>query len=613
MQRKYMIDIEPIGRRVEIDEGSTLLDAALKAGIDLVAACGGVGICGTCLVRPMSGALSPFTQNEDEVLLPEQKQAGFRLACQVKPLSDVKVEIPPESLVGSQQMQVEGREENVKLDPGVLAVDIDLEKPCLDDLRSDLTRTNQFLVNKQFPPLQADLDELTDLSHKLRRENWHLRLAISPNKNYSKLVRVFPKDSRILGMASDMGSTKLAVYLVDLETGATLAQTGVMNPQISCGEDVVSRIAFANRSEENRLLLQSKLVTTLNDTMESLCEQVGISIDHIVDSVVVGNTAIHHFFCGLPVDQLGEAPYVPSVTEPLSIRAEEIGLHIAGGGMVYLPPNIAGYVGADHTSVLVATQTLTTKKTFVIVDIGTNTEISLVHRGCVFSCSTASGPAFEGAHIRDGMRASAGAIESVVIEGDRVIPKTIGNQKPIGICGTGILKGISEMYDHGVLDERGVYNRSDFRVRTIDKTTEFLLVKAEYTGHGRDIVITRKDINEIQLAKGAIRAGIEILMKEAKIKADEVDQWIIAGAFGTFLDLNSAIRIGLFPDMPLGRFHQVGNAAGVGAKQMLISKAKRMEAQKVVEGINYIELTTYPDFTKIYTDSMYFYPQNDKS
>ena len=606
MTLKFIVDLEPIGRRIEIEEGATLLDAAHKAGIDLVAACGGVGICGTCVVHPRSGKFSPLTQNEEDTLLPEQISAGFRLACQVRPLSDVKVEIPPESLVSSQQMQVEGKEDVIRLIPNVIGIDIQMEKPDIDDLRSDLTRTNQTLAKMQFPPLNSDLNGLARLSKMLRKENWTIRLAISPNEHQSRLVTSLPKKTRLLGMASDMGSTKLAVYLVDLESGATLAQTGVMNPQISYGEDVVSRIAFANKNEENRKLLQSRLVQTLNHTLETLCQQVGVSIDQVVDAVVVGNTAMHHFFCGLPVEQLGEAPYVPSVSEALSISAHEIGLALAGGAAVYLPPNIAGYVGGDHTSVLLATQTYSTPKTMVMVDIGTNTEISIVHKGNVYSCSTASGPAFEGAHIRDGMRASEGAIESVTIQGSEVQPKTIGNVKPIGICGTGILKGISEMLNNRIIDERGVLDKQHPRVRTIDRGSEFLLVEAKDTGHGRDIVITRRDVNEIQLAKGAIRAGIEILMREAGVMANQVDEWIIAGAFGTYLDLNSALRIGMFPNVPLDRFRQVGNAAGVGAKQMLLSKEKREEAKEVVKGINYIELTTYPGFTKTYTDAMYF-------
>ena len=647
---KFLVDLQPVGRRIEVEPGINLLEAAQKAGIDLVAACGGIGICSTCKVRLVKGQLTPLSLTEEELLSRDEIVQGVRLACQAEPLSDLKLEIPRESLPAAQQMQIDGREEAVSLDPAVIAIDLSLAAPDLHDLRSDLTRVQQALAEQGYPPLRGDLPTLARLSILLREQNWSVRLAVRPLPGSLELVNVLPPGARLLGLAADMGSTKLAVYLVDLSSGATLARVGVMNPQIAYGEDVVSRIAFANRSEENRILLQTRLVDTFNQVIADLCAETGDSVglpdgeggacpDQVVDAVVVGNTAMHHFFTALPVSQLGASPYVPAVSQPLDVRAADLGLKIAPGAQVHLPANIAGYVGGDHTSCLLTTQSFPPDHNLVLVDIGTNTEISLVvgrqrfvastpraplggaaggqrlpdMRGApsdngdapVFSCSCASGPAFEGAHIRDGMRAAPGAVERVRIRADGPQVKTIGELPAVGICGSGILEVVAELTAAGVVDSRGVLRRDQPGVRLDgNNRAEYLLVPAADTGHGRDVVVTRKDIHEIQLAKGAIRAGIEILLGHAGITAGEVDDWIIAGAFGTYLDLGAAQRIGMFPRQPLERFHQVGNAAGVGAKQMLLSQEARLLSNRIVERVSYIELTVQPEFTDIYVGAL---------
>ncbi len=604
---KFLVDLQPIGRRIEVDGTTDLLTAAQKAGVDLVAACGGVGICGTCLVRLMSGQLTPPTLTERDLLSADQLAQGYRLACQASPLSSVRLEIPLESLPSAQKMQVEGEEAIVQIDPAVVALDVALSPPDLYDLRSDLTRVNQKVTGAGFHPLQSDLVLLDELSNRLRAQDWVVRLAIRPQEDRSYLTGVFAPATPLMGLAVDIGSTKLALYLIDLESGATLARCGVMNPQIAYGEDVISRIAFANKAPENRKLLQERLIATLNETIGDLCRQAGVHREQIVDAVFVGNTAMHHFFCGLPVTQLGSSPYVPAVSEALDVRAAELGLKISAGARVYLPPNIAGYVGADHTSALLATLAMSkAEKTRVLVDIGTNTEISLITRERVYSCSTASGPAFEGAHIRDGMRAAPGAIENVHLRDGRVEVITVGGKPPVGICGTGILKTISELRQAGIIDRRGTLKRDSPGVRLENDRAEFLLVAAALTGHGRDIVVTRRDVNEIQLAKGAIRAGIEVCLEVAGLTAQEVEEWIIAGAFGTYLDVNSALVIGMFPpQVPKERFRQVGNAAGMGAKRMLLSRQQRLLSNEIVQRVEYIELTVYPNFTQRFVQAMY--------
>ncbi len=604
---RFTLDLEPIGRRVEVEPHTDLLSAAQQAGVDLVAACGGVGICGTCKVRLAQGQLSPLTASEEEQLRPEEIARGYRLACQAYPLSDVRLEIPPESLPVPQKIQIEGQESAVALDPAVIALDVALPAPHLEDLRADLSRVDDALAAAGQAALCAGLGLLDQLSTHLRRSDWTARLALRPEPGGSRLAAVLPVSTRLLGLAVDMGSTKLAIYLVDLESGVTLARGGVMNPQISYGEDVVSRIAFANKSAQNRRTLQTRLVETLNQAVAGFCAELNVSTRQIVDAVIVGNTAMHHFFCGLPVEQLGAAPYVPVVSQPLDLPAGEFGLELAPGAMAHLPANIAGYVGGDHTAALLASQGYAAGQTLVLVDIGTNTEISAVHQGRIVSCSTASGPAFEGAHIRDGMRAAPGAIERVFIEHGQVNVMTIANQPAVGICGSGILTAVAEMLDAGIIDPRGALRRDAPGVRVNNGgKAEFVLVPPEASGHGYDVVVTRGDVNEIQLAKGAIRAGINILLREMGLEPEAVDAWIIAGAFGTYLDLRSAQRVGMFPAQPLERFHQVGNAAGVGAKQMLLSRASRARARELAARVGYIELTAYPDFTGHFVEAMYF-------
>ncbi len=601
------VQFQPSGRRIALEPGLNLLQMAQRAGVDLVAACNGVGICGTCKIRVMDGEVNPVSASELKKLTPGELAQGYRLACCTLPLGDVHIEIPRSSLPFGQRLQVDGIEAFVAPDPAIHPIQIELEAPQLSDLRSDVSRVDEALSGKGLPGLSGNLAALDGLSRNLRAHQWSLTLAARKAETRTELAAALPNGSPMLGIAADLGSTKLAVYLMNIETGATLASTGIMNPQISYGEDVVSRIAFANESEDNRRLLQTRLVHTLNETLAALCEQAGAHLGQVVDAVVVGNTAIHHFFCGLPVKQLGESPYIPAVNDPLDFDAREVGLRIAPGARVHVPAVIAGFIGADHTSALLSTQIRQNGHPRVLVDIGTNTEISLAVERRLYSCSTASGPAFEGAHIRDGMRAAPGAIEKVAIADGLPAWTTIEDQPPVGICGTGILSGIAELIKSGMISPIGNLDASQARVTQFNGRPAYVLVPAGESAHGREILITRSDINEIQLAKGAIRTGIEVLLEQADLKAEDISDWIIAGAFGTYLDIPSAVTIGMFPpNLPLERFHQVGNAAGIGAKQMLISRKKRAEASQLIGEIEYIELTVYPNFKQLFLESLYF-------
>jgi uncharacterized 2Fe-2S/4Fe-4S cluster protein (DUF4445 family) len=381
-----------------------------------------------------------------------------------------------------------------------------------------------------------------------------------------------------------------------------------MNPQIAYGEDVVSRIAYANEHPNGRDVLQTRLVAGLNDLVGKLCTTAGVDREQIAEAVVVGNTAIHHLFAGLPVAQLGASPYIAAVSEPLDIRADHLGLNLAPGAKIYLPPNIAGYVGADHVSMLLATEAWQAEVPTIALDIGTNTEISLAAGGKLLSCSCASGPAFEGAHIHAGMRAAPGAVEYVQITPDHgdgeIRVQTIGNRPAVGICGSGILDIVAELRQAGIVSRNGRMTKDHQRFVHRDGGGAFLLVDKTQTGNGHDLLVTRRDVNEIQLAKGAIRAGVEVLLLEAGITYEDLGAFIVAGAFGTYLDLKSATRIGMFPPLPLHRFQQVGNAAGTGARQMLISVARRRIAEAIVDRVRYIELTAHSSFTDIYMSAM---------
>jgi len=592
--KPFTVDFEPIGRRGEAGADDSLLAVAQNVGVELVSLCGGIGSCDSCKVRLIAGTLTQPTLEEEAIFTAGQLKEGWRLACQAEPLDDVKIDIPPESLTTPQRLQIEGEVGQLELDPAVIALDVQIDPPTLHDLRADAERLNDAVLAAGGLSLQFSLPVLNAFSSQARAQKWSVRLAIAGGRF---LAAVLPPGSPLFGLAVDIGTTSIATYLVDLETGEIAGKAGAMNPQIAYGEDVISRILYIDENQEGKELLQARVVNTLEELLSVLCAEAGASREQIVDAVVVGNTAMHHIFAGLPVKQLGEAPYVPAVSGAISFPARAVGLKLSSGAAVYMPPNIAGYVGADHMAMLAATDAWRAERTTIAVDIGTNTEVTLVHDGRHYSCSCASGPAFEGAHISAGMRAAPGAIERVQIVDDQIRIQTIGDQAAVGICGSGVLDAVAVMTGTGLIDRRGAFQVGHHYATSLDDgKTAFVLAPAGVSGNGRHIAVNRKDVAEIQLAKGAIRAGIEILLKEAQIPASEVEDFVIAGAFGTYIDVASAVRIGMFPALPLDRFRQVGNAAGMGARLLLISQGARRLAAEMVEQIEYVELTTYSAF-----------------
>ena len=377
-----------------------------------------------------------------------------------------------------------------------------------------------------------------------------------------------------------------------------------MNPQIAYGEDVITRIQNALRSPSESKGLQGLAVQALKQLATNLCAHANASPQDVVDAVVVGNTAMHHLLLRLPVQQLVLAPYVPVASSALHIKARDIELYLAEGTYMHLLPNIAGYVGADHVAMILGTELWKTKGVVLALDIGTNTEICLSSNGDMSSVSCASGPAFEGAHIQYGMRAAAGAIERLRLVDDRVEYHTIAGAPPIGLCGSGILDALAELYLHGVVDQNGRMGEHP-RVRTINGQREFVLISEEERNGGSANTVTQHDVRELQLAKGAIRTGIQALLEASSLSDEDIEEVIIAGAFGSYIDVSSAITIGMLPSLPLDRFRQVGNAAGTGARLALISRAQRVEAEKIARRVRYIELAAVPNFQNLFSQSMY--------
>jgi uncharacterized 2Fe-2S/4Fe-4S cluster protein (DUF4445 family) len=593
------IDFEPIGRRVSSVKGETILDVAQRAGIMLTSICGGAGSCGRCVIRLMSGQVSPANSTEEMELGSEEVAAGWRLACQTEILGVVRVHIPPESFVTAQRMQTEGQTLYIDLDPAVRALNVDLTPPTLGDLRSDAKRMRDALNSST---LAFAAPVLRRLSNDLRSLNFHATVFIRD----SSVVGLRPVRSHPLGLAVDIGTTKLAAYLVDLLSGETLASVGAMNPQIAFGEDVMSRIGHAIIHPGGVEQLRSAIVETLNGLARDLCIQIKRQTEDIVDAVVVGNTAMHHLFLGLPVKQLGQAPYVAAESAALDLPVYDLGLEISPGAFVHLLPNIAGFVGSDHVAMLLASRLHERKGVVLGMDIGTNTEISLVAQGRHLACSTASGPAFEGAHIQFGMRAAPGAIEGVVIQGEKVFIKTVEDMSPVGLCGSGILDLVAQMRRAGIINSRGAMNfaSSNPRVRNGAHGGEFVVATIE--NGGTEITFSRSDINEIQLAKGAIRAGVNILLQHAGVTEGDIDEVIIAGAFGTYLNVQSGIDIGMFPRVDRRRYKQVGNAAGAGARMALLSKAQREIAKELARRVEYVELTAEGGFASKFAKALPF-------
>lgn len=585
----FTIEFQPMGIRLVCSEPLTLLDAARQAGISLRSDCGGTGSCAKCIIQ-INESTNKYlpTEIENSLLSDTQLADGFRLACETVTEDDLKVQIPSQSMTEGQVLQVEGSQTLAKPDPLISQKLIRLNGATLNDLSSDYSRLQQASnVNH----LDASLDVIRRIPKILRKTDRQINLLIRENELMNVTEHRLP---RLLGLAVDVGSTKLACYLMDLDTGEVLAAKGVSNPQIAYGEDIMARLSYTLNNKDNASTLHTLLMQSINQAAAELCAQIGCSPSEIVDACLVGNTAMHHFFLNMPVESLAFSPFVPLLSIAINPLSSEIGFDSMPGGRVYAPSVIAGFVGSDHLAFLLAESFGEDNRIRLGIDIGTNTEIALQKGSRVVSVSTASGPAFEGAHIQFGMRASPGAIEHVRIDHKGLAQiQVIGNQPPVGICGSGILDAVSELRMQGMLNPRGRLNKSAPGVQLDDLGKPFFALT-------KSITLSQNDIDQVLLAKGAIRAGIDVLMDYLKVKPNDIEEVLIAGAFGSYMHPENAMHLGLLPKIPFSRVRAVGNAAGTGARMMLISKSARHKAEELAKKIKYLELTVYPEFPLFY-------------
>ena len=609
-EKRHRIIFQPEGKRGEFPPGTTILDAARDVGVDIESICGGKLTCGKCQVIIEQGMenLSPVTEDEQRLL--DKKKAGknYRLACVTQFFGDVVVYVPEESRGGEQIILKEGVELSVSIDPAVKKYYLELSRPHLKDDLGDLERILKALKEDYgIEGVDIDFEVLRKMPDVLRNSDWKVTVSIW---NDREIIDVEPgyKVEESYGLAVDIGTTTVVGYLTDLRTGEIIAVDSMMNPQVTYGEDVMSRITFAMQNPDGLEKLSSKIIDGLNKILQNTCDQAGIKTDQVSDMTIVGNTGMHHIFLKINPEHIAMAPYVPALHRSHDVKARDLGLNITEGGYVHVLPIEAGWVGADNVAVLISTEPYLQEEMWLVIDIGTNGEIVLGNKDRLMSCSAAAGPALEGAHIKYGMRAATGAIERIRIDSETLEPeyKTIGDAPPRGICGSGIIDAAAELYRTGIVSKNGRFNLDldTPRVREVDGTPEYVIAWADETSIGHDIVMTQKDIREIQLAKGAMSAGSQILMKEMGL--EKVDRVIVAGAFGNYIDKVSALTIGLVPDVPLDRIESVGNAAGVGARIALISREKRNEANEIARRVEHIKLAVHPDFEKEFTKAMFF-------
>ena len=585
----FKLHFPQLDRDIANHAGETIYQSARHSGVRIIGACGGRGTCGTCQVHVVDGKI----HDASEKARPAAKKTRWVRACQVTPKSDCTMEIAARSLAPVVRAEFDAGEavETLPLDPAVVSREVSVPKATLADNLSDLDRVIRALAS----PLPAvDLVAARQLPTALRKD-WSLRAHVRE----SELIGFSPPGCRTLGLAVDLGTTNVAGFLVDLASGARVASLGIENPQVAWGADVISRMNHAIQGPAEAAELRQAATTAINAIAHDLCLSIGASTADIVDVAICGNTAMHHLLLGLPVRQLGRAPFVAAVRDAMDAKARDLGLTACPGAYVHLAPNIGGYVGSDHVAALVATQELWQGGTTTLVmDIGTNTEISLIHRDVIMSASCPSGPALEGGHISCGMRAAEGAIERVTVADGRLKIRAIGNRPPVGLCGSGVIDAMAALRQTGVLDDGGRIAAAHPDIAEVDGRRVAVLAPG--------VTFTQHDVRAVQLAKAAIRTGIELLLRDRGLAEDDIELVVIAGAFGAYIDVGSAIAIGLLPTLPLDRFTQVGNAAGLGVRQLLASRKTRAEARELALQCSYVELSTRGDFQKTFLHNIGF-------
>lgn len=611
--KEIKVTFLPGGATVTVPAGESLLNAAVAAGVPLWAPCGGHGRCGKCRVQVRSGQCQPPEEAEQKHISPLELQEGWRLACQAQALTDLEVLVPAEQQAIVRKPLEDELIEGVVLNPAVRQWRIQLPPPTLQDQRADFARLRESLPEKLCAS-QAALPALQALPSALRQNQFEVIATVLEDKLVSVAL---PASARApLGVAVDIGTTTVVAYLVDLSTGKHLATGMAHNPQAQHGADVISRTEYAARHPEGLKRLQQEAIGVVNQVVAQALESVGARDVDIYEMTVVGNTFMLHLFLGLDPQYIAQAPYIPVHSDPYIVAPTELGVKINPSGRIFCLPIIAGYIGADTVGMIAATRLLENEKPVLAVDIGTNGEVALWSGQRLVCASCAAGPAFEGAQIEQGMRAAPGAISGVVLKNGDIQIETIGQEPPVGICGSGLFDAMAVCLEAGIVDAMGRMIPPDEekklpsaladRLCGENNTRRFRLAPEAAGKCSPGVYLTQKDVRELQLAKGAVRAAVEMLLKECGLGVQDLSAVLLAGAFGNVIRPTSALRIGLLPPMDPALIRGVGNAAGAGAMLALINLEWREKSCEIAQRAEHIELSQRPEFQQLFMETMLF-------
>jgi uncharacterized 2Fe-2S/4Fe-4S cluster protein (DUF4445 family) len=590
--KHYEIQFQPDGKTIRIHSGAMLLDAAQQAGIVLHTACGGQGTCEKCQVR----------------LLPEGERV---LACQYPVYRDLRVEIPETSRFSRHKILSSGQGREVKVNPAFSKRHIHLQEWTHQELQDALSNRNRISdsVLSKLASLDCSRGGITAVSH------WLPETSEDPAGSWEVIdLEAGDTTDQLFGVAVDVGTTTVVAKLVDLLSGKARCTAATTNPQIRYGDDVISRILHADRPDGDRQLQQA-IAECLDEHIGQLCREASIERTDIYELVAAGNTTMSHLLLGLPVRQLGQAPYRAFTCDAQDRLASELGVHIHPAGRLHTLENLAGFVGSDTLAVALAVGMDQETKNTLAVDIGTNGEVVIGTRDRMYSCSCAAGPALEGARISQGSRAIDGAIEAVVVADGDIDVDVIGDQPASTLCGSGLIDAVAVMLDLGILDITGRFIELEtiqerlpkpILRRRIERDGQGAFVLAWQVDGSPAVVLTQKDLREMQLAKAAIRAGIRLLQQQAGMDDKQIDQILLAGAFGNYIRRESALRIGLLPDVRVDKIHFVGNAAAAGAQMALTSRQARMIASRLARQIEYVEIAHQSIFQTVFADCLMF-------
>ncbi len=604
-----------------------IYDLLLKLNLPIRSICGGLGTCGKCKVLIQKGSeyLNQITNAEKKFLSNEDLESGYRLACQTKindkyidMLQELKppqfrIFLPSELLFEDFNILTFGIRKETILNPAIKKFFLDIKKPTLDEPIPDFERVIAEIIAKdntiKEDQIEIDFNLINKLPNILRENNHKITLTLW---NDNEIIECEPSDTtkNKYGIAFDIGTTTIVGYLINLDNGKVYSLASKLNSQTAYGEDVITRLSFIKNDENGLQKLNLAVLNDLNNIISKVCEKSKIKSSQIYEATIVGNSVMHHIFLNLDPINIGLSPYIPVIQKGMNIKARTLNLKISKNGYVYTVPIIAGFVGADTVGVILSSNINSQKDLTLAIDIGTNGEIILGNRKFLATGSCAAGSALEGAHISDGMRAAAGAIDTIKIDPQNfdVSYSTIKNKKPIGICGSGLVDAIAEMLRSKILTRSGNFNKEFIdqeRILKRNNNIEFIIAKREETSIGKEIKISQNDIRQIQMAKAAFYSGTRLILKHLDTKL-EIKRVFLAGAFGNYINKYNAKFIGMIPDISDENIFQIGNAAGTGAQSLLLNKDLREKVKKLLKKIQYIEIATKEEFQKEFTNAMYF-------